>query len=511
MEEINMRKRTLVGAALLVFVGVVFGALLVMSFNGVGETFGFSGETVKLGGPAPVPVGDINLLETQNAFIEISKAVTPTVVSVTVTSTPKTKMPDIPFFHNFQFNIPNPQPEQGMGSGVIVTRDGYIITNNHVVQDADKNGIRVKLYDKREFSARLIGTDPTTDVAVIKIDASNLPIASIGNSDSVQVGQWVLAIGNPLGLTSTVTAGIVSALGRDIDISADRWGIRNYIQTDAAINPGNSGGALVNIRGQVVGINAAIATRTGYNEGYGFAIPMNLVKKTAEDIIAYGRVRRPMLGVQLKSGIDETDARALGLPKPEGVLVQDVLPNSPAQAAGVKAGDVILAVNGKKVNAANEIQTMIAEMKPGDVVALSIFRNGKTISSNVTLGEISQKDLASGDQNVQPESPQTDESGRTDVAKLGIAIKPLDEKTMKDAGTDHGVLVASVTPGGPADERTLLKNDIITEVDHQKISSPKDLTDILKEKNDGDAIMLRVLSKQGNSYISRFVAVEIGG
>ncbi len=511
LEEINMRKRTLVGAALLVLVGVVFGALLVMSFNGVGETFGFSGETVKLGGPTPVPVGDINLLETQNAFIEISKAVTPTVVSVTVTSTPKTKMPDIPFFHNFQFNIPNPQPEQGMGSGVIVTRDGYIITNNHVVQDADKNGIRVKLFDKREFSARLIGTDPTTDVAVIKIDASNLPIASIGNSDSVQVGQWVLAIGNPLGLTSTVTAGLVSALGRDIDISADRWGIRNFIQTDAAINPGNSGGALVNIRGQVVGINAAIATRTGYNEGYGFAIPMNLVKKTAEDIIAFGRVRRPMLGVQLKSGIDETDARALGLPKPQGVLVQDVLPNSPAQAAGVKAGDVILAVNGKNVNAANEIQTLIAEMKPGDVVTLSIFRDRKTISRNVTLSEISQKDLASGDQNVQPESPQPDESGRTDIAKLGIAIQPLDQKTMKDAGADHGVLVASVTPGGPAADRTLLKNDIITEVDHQKISSPKDLVDILKGKNDGDAIMLRVLSKQGSSYISRFVAVEIGG
>ncbi len=506
-----MRKRTLVGAALLVVVGVVFGALLVMSFNGVGDTFGFSGETVKLGGLAPIPATDINLLQTQNAFIAISKAVTPAVVSVTVTSTPKSKMPDIPFFHNFQFNIPNPQPEKGMGSGVTVTRDGYIITNNHVVEDADKNGIRVKLYDKREFPARLIGTDPTTDVAVIKIDASNLPIASIGNSDSVEVGQWVLAIGNPLGLTSTVTAGIVSALGRDIDISADRWGIRNYIQTDAAINPGNSGGALVNIRGQVVGINAAIATRTGYNEGYGFAIPINLVKKTAEDIIAYGRVRRPMLGVELKPGMDETDARALGLPKPQGVLVQNVRPNSPALAAGVKAGDVILAVNGKEVDAANEIQTLIAELKPGDVVTLNIFRGGKTISKNVTLSEISQKELASDDQGTQTEKPQPDQSGKTDVAKLGISIQKLDSKTMKDAGVDHGVLVASVTPGGPAAERTLLKNDIITEVDHQKISSPEDFMNILKGKNEGDAIMLRVLSKQGNTYISRFVAVEVGG
>ncbi len=509
-EEIDMRKRTLVGAALLVLVGVVFGALLVMSFNGVGETFGYSGETVKLGGPAPVPAGDINLLETQNAFIEISKAVTPTVVSVTVTSTPKSKMPDIPFFHNFQFNIPNPQPEKGMGSGVIVTHDGYIITNNHVVQDADKNGIRVKLLDKREFPARLIGTDPTTDVAVIKINAGNLPIASIGNSDSVEVGQWVLAIGNPLGLTSTVTAGIVSALGRDIDVSADRWGIRNYIQTDAAINPGNSGGALVNIHGQVIGINAAIATRTGYNEGYGFAIPINLVKKTAEDIIAYGRVRRPMLGVQLKSAIDETDAHALGLPKPEGVLVNEVLPNSPAQAAGIKAGDVILAVNGKEVDAANEIQILIAEHKPGDVVTLTVFRDGKKSEKKVTLTEIPLSDLASGDQQAQPESAQPDESGQSNIAKLGIAVKPLDEQTMKDAGVDHGVLVASITPGGPAADRTLLENDIITEVDHQKVSSAKDLSDILKSKNKGDAVMLRVLSRQGNSYISRFVAVEIG-
>ncbi len=506
-----MHKRTLVGAALLVAVGIVFGALLVTSFDGVGQTFGFSGEKVKLGGPAPIPVGDINLLSTQNAFIEISKAVTPAVVSVMVTSTPRAKMPDIPFFHNFQFNFPNPQPEKGMGSGVIVTRDGYIITNNHVVEDADKNGIKVKLFDKRAFPARLIGTDPTTDVAVIKIDADNLQIASLGNSDSVEVGQWVLAIGNPLGLTSTVTAGIVSALGRDIDISADRWGIRNFIQTDAAINPGNSGGALVNIRGQVIGINSAIATRSGYNEGYGFAIPINLVRKIAEDIIAYGKVHRPMLGVQLKSGIDETDARALGLPKPEGVLIQDVLPNSPAEAAGVKAGDVILAVNGKKVDAANEIQMLIAEMRPGDVVTLSIFRGGKTISKNVTLSEVSRKDLASDDQDVQPEDSKPDESGRIDIAKLGIAIQPLDEKTMKDAGIDHGVLVASVTPGGPAAERTLQTNDIITEVNHQKINSPKDFTNVLKEKKEGDAVMLRVMSKQGNSYISRFVAVEIGG
>ncbi len=507
-----MGKRTFVGAALLVTVGIAFGALFMMSFNRVGESFGYSGKAVKLGGPPPIKSGAaVNMLAMQNAFIEISKAIKPVVVSVTVTSTPKSKMPDIPFFHNFQFNVPNPRPEKGMGSGVIVTSDGYIITNNHVVEDADKNGIKVKLADKREFPAELIGTDPTTDVAVIKISADNLPVASLGNSDSVEVGQWVLAVGNPLGLTSTVTAGIVSALGRDIDVSADRWGIRNFIQTDAAINPGNSGGALVNIRGQVIGINSMIATRTGYNEGYGFAIPINLVRKTAKDIINYGKVRRPMLGVQLKPGIDETDARALGLPRPEGVLIQDVLPDSPAQAAGVKAGDVILEVNGKKVDAANEIQTLIAEMEPGDIAALTIFRDGKTITKKVKLAELTQKDLASGDTNVAPETQQPGESGQINVAKLGISVKPLDQKTMKDAGTDHGILVASVEPGGPAAERTLLKNDIITEVDHQKVTSPQQFADMLKDKKDGDAIMLRVLSKQGNSYISRFVAVEVGG
>ena len=507
-----MGKRTLVGAALLVAVGVVFGALFMMSFNGAGESFGYSGTAVKLGGPPPIKAGTtIDMMAMQNTFIQISKAVKPVVVSVTVISTPKSKVPDIPFFHNFQFNLPNPAPEKGMGSGVIVTSNGYIVTNNHVVEDADKNGIKVKLADKREFPAKLIGTDPTTDVAVIKIDADNLPVASLGNSDSVEVGQWVLAVGNPLGLTSTVTAGIVSALGRDIDVSADRWGIRNFIQTDAAINPGNSGGALVDIRGRVIGINSMIATRTGYNEGYGFAIPMNLVRKTAKDIIEFGHVRRPMLGVQLKSGIDETDARALGLPKPEGVLVQDVLADSPARAAGVKAGDVILAVNGKEVDAANEIQTLIAEMEPGDVATLTIFRDGSTITKNVKLAEVSQKDLASGETNATPETRQPDESGQIDVAKLGITVKPLDKKTMKDAGTDHGILVASVTPGGPAAERTLLNNDIITEVDHQKVNSPQEFADILKDKKDGDAIMLRVLSKQGNSYISRFVAVEVGG
>ncbi len=506
-----MRRRTLLGAALLVAVGIVFGAFLVMSFNGVGTSFSFQGEKVKLGGPAPVVNTDMNLMSTQKAFVAVAKAVTPTVVSVTVTTKPKTS---IPFFHNFQFNLPEPQPEQGMGSGVIVTADGYILTNNHVVDDAEKNGIKVTLSDNREFSGKVVGKDPTTDVAVIKIDAKDLPIAALGNSDSVEVGQWVLAIGNPLGLTSTVTAGIVSALGRNIDVatSQEKYGISNFIQTDAAINPGNSGGALVNIRGEVIGINAAIATRTGYNQGYGFAIPINLVRKMAEDLISYGKVKRPWLGIQMKpEKIDETDAQALGLSKPEGVLVQDVISGTPAEKAGIKAGDVILAVDGKDVNAANEIQTIIAEHKPGDTVPVKIYRSGSTIERDVTLNELPDQNLASTEENVNENEDETpSENGQINVAKLGISVQPLDEDTRKQANVESGVLVASVSPSGPAADRTLMQGDIITEVDRHEVKSPKDFAGTLKNKKTGDAVMLRVLTKQGSSFVSRFVAVEIG-
>jgi serine protease Do len=506
----KMRKRTILGAALLVAVGIVFGAMLTMSFNEVGRSFGFQfkGEKVKLGGPTPITKVDLNLLATQNAFVAVSKAVIPTVVSVTVTTMPKRSFQ---FFHNFQFNFPEPQPEKGMGSGVIVTSDGYIITNNHVVEDAEKNGIKVRLYDNREFVGKVVGTDPTTDVAVIKIDARDLPAAALGNSDSVEVGQWVLAIGNPLRLTSTVTAGIVSAIGRNIDVSASNYGISNFIQTDAAINPGNSGGALVNIRGEVIGINTAIATSTGFNQGYGFAIPINLAKKMAEDIIEYGRVKRPWLGIQMKSQMDETDARALGLAKPSGVLVNDVMHGTPAERAGIKSGDVIMAVNGKEVNAANEIQTIIAEHKPGDVVEIKIYRDGKTIVKSVTLSELPQQNIASNTESPDDEDDQEtpDNSGQINITKLGIVVQPIDNKTKSRTNIQSGVVVTKVLPNGPAADRSLLKDDIITEVDHEKISSPKDLIDVLKNKRAGDAVMLRVLTKNGDSYVSRFVAIEI--
>lgn len=506
-----MRKRSLIGAALLLIVGVIFGAMLAMSSNRTEASSGFAGEKVKLGGPPPITKVSQDLLKMQDGFIAVAEAVTPTVVSVTVTSTPKAKdFQGLPFWHDFQFKLPEPKPEKGSGSGVIVTSNGYIITNNHVVEGADKNGIKVRLLDKREFTGKLIGSDPTTDVAVIKIDAKDLPVAALGNSDSVKVGQWVLAIGNPLNLSSTVTSGIVSAQGRDIDITSGIWGIRNFIQTDAAINPGNSGGALVNLKGEVIGINSAIATQTGFFQGYGFAIPINLVRKTAEDIIAYGRVRRPMLGVQLKPTLDETDARALGLSKPQGVLIQEVLKDSPAQLAGLKAGDLILSVDGKEVNASNELQTLIAEHRPGDIVSLKIYRDGKTITKEVKLAELSQSDLASTQPENNQEQKEPERNGQVTINKLGITIEPIPDEIKKSAKIDGGAIVSEVSSTGPAADRQLFKNDIIVEVDHMPVKSPKDVVEAVKNKKDGDAVLIRVLTKQGSTYVSRFVAIAIG-
>ena len=300
-------KKTVLTSLVLVTVGIVFGAVLVSNFSG-GVDLGFArgGGDVKLGGPAPVNNQSSSLKAVSDNFVTVAKAVTPSVVAITVTTSGKKGEKNMPrdFFHFFgpDFKAPDQQPEQGFGSGVIITTDGYIATNNHVIDDADKNGIEVVMHDKIRYKAKLIGVDPSTDLAVIKIEARDLPVAALGNSDAVQVGEWALAIGNPLGLTSTVTAGIISAIGRNINIIRDNYGIEDFIQTDAAINPGNSGGALVNLSGEVIGINTAIATTNARYQGYGFAVPVNLLKTVAADLIKEGKVRRGYIGVQIKDG-----------------------------------------------------------------------------------------------------------------------------------------------------------------------------------------------------------------
>src|SRR5881628_469540 len=290
-----------------------------------------------------------------------------------------------PGFEDF-FQVPRrPQIEQGSGSGFIVSQDGYILTNNHVVQGADR--VTVRLLDNREFTAKTVGTDPFTDVAVIKIQTTGLPTVHLGDADSTKIGNWVLAIGNPLGeaFTFTVTAGIVSAKGRVLSgLNSSRYSIQDFIQTDAAINPGNSGGPLVNVRGEVVGINAAIASETGYNQGYGFAIPINLARTVMQQLVASGRVERAVIGVMIQE-VRPEDAQAVGERDIKGVVVQDFsTDDSPAKRAGIQQGDVIIEVDGHPIEYGAQLQQLVGFKKAGETVAVTVLREGG-IRKNFTV------------------------------------------------------------------------------------------------------------------------------
>ncbi|MBK6933249.1 MAG: trypsin-like peptidase domain-containing protein [Saprospirales bacterium] len=279
------------------------------------------------------------------------------------------------FFGDDFFNMDDmARPRAGTGSGVLYSADGYILTNNHVVEFADE--FEVTLHDNREFRARLIGADPSTDMAVLKIDAENLPVIELGNSDDIKVGEWALAVGNPFDLTSTVTAGIISAKSRDINIIRKGAPIESFIQTDAAVNPGNSGGALVDISGRLIGINSAIATPTGVFAGYSFAIPVNLVKRIADDLIKYGRYKRAYLGVDIAT-LDSNLAAELNIPYAQGVWIKELDPQGSAARAGVQPNDIITRINGKNVTTVPELQELIGRSKAGETVAITLVRNGR--------------------------------------------------------------------------------------------------------------------------------------
>jgi len=371
-----MSKKSIVFAGLLLVIALSFGGLLIANFGDVKQIIASSQIEYKTTPPITNVSPEIKNLN--EAFVQIAKSVTPAVAYIEVTtgsSESDEQNPgfNMPFDLGPDFQMPDQGPSRGSGSGIIISNDGYILTNNHVIKNATENGIKVRLTDKREFNAKLIGVDPNTDVAVIKIEASDLMVASIGNSDDVQVGQWVVAIGNPLGLNSTVTAGIVSALGRNIQMGGDSYAINNFIQTDAAINPGNSGGALVDINGSVIGINTAIKTTNGYYQGYGFAIPINLAQIVATELIKSGKISRGYIGVSIKD-VDIKEAKGLGLDKARGVLVQDVLAGGAGDEAGLKVGDVILFVDNQEVNASNELQTIIGTHRPGDVQTIKLLK-----------------------------------------------------------------------------------------------------------------------------------------
>ncbi|MER3523772.1 MAG: trypsin [Ignavibacteria bacterium] len=507
-----MSKKSIFVSLFLIAIGIVLGVLIVSNApQGVGLSLAGGQDKIKLGAAAPPITGSGDLKLSPTSFTAVAKAVIPTVVSINVTSSKnkgEDNMPD--FFHFFgpEFRPREPEKSQGSGSGVIVTPDGYIVTNNHVVDGADEDGIEVRMDNQKiRYKARLVGTDPTTDLAVIKIDQNNLPVASLGNSDNVQVGEWVLAIGNPLGLTSTVTAGIVSALGRNINIISDRYGIENFIQTDAAINPGNSGGPLVNLNGEVIGINTAIATTNMRYQGYGFAVPINIVKTVAMDLIENGKVRRGYIGVTIRS-IDQTMAKAIGLDKPQGVLINELVPKGAGEAAGLKAGDVILSIDGKEVNEPNELQSYIATKHAGDVVTLKIFRNGSTVEKKVTLKprEDESTTVKAAEKKGSTDRDRDTKPSVVKFDKLGMTVRALrpDEKKADEAET--GVVVSNISPYSEAFNQGIAENDIILEADRKPISSPADLQKIVESKKPGDAVLLRVKKPQGTVL---FLAVQI--
>jgi serine protease Do len=502
-------KRSILAAFFFITIGIIFGAVLVSDMDGVDLGFAQQKQVV-LGSEKSPQKTDLNLQAANDAFVRVSKEATPSVVFISVTT--KSRKPEghdeefFKFFPDFHFRQPEGQ-SQGAGSGVIVTKDGYIMTNNHVVENATEDGIEVVLNDSRRFKAKLIGADPLTDVAVVKVEATDLPAAMLGNSEEVQVGQWALAIGNPLGLNSTVTAGIISYLGRgNLRLINDSYGVENFIQTDAAVNPGNSGGALVNIYGEVIGINTAIATTNQRYQGYSFAIPINLAKSVASDLIKYGKVERGYIGVSI-SQVDETLAKANGLEIPEGVFVQEVIGDA-AKAAGVKAGDIILSIDGKPMKAPNELQAYIASKHPGDKVKLLIWRDEKKTEKVITLKPRSEnRAVASNDDESIDRSDVEETSARSvEFSQLGFSVKRADSRTMKDRDVASSVMVTGVKPYSESFNRLLRDGDIILEADRKPVSSVMEFEKIVKSKKQGDALLLRVKGAQGGL---RFVAMNI--
>ena len=437
----------------------------------------------------------------RNSYAPIVQKVAPSVVKIFVTSeTSETPMsaPDMDFFRRFfgdQFgpNGPNnpgePQFQHALGSGVIVSPDGYILTNNHVVKNAKE--IQIALNDGRNLPAKVIGTDPESDIALIKVNANNLQALTLTDSDKVEVGDVVLAIGNPFGVGQTVTSGIVSAKDRATSGEMDE----DFIQTDAAINPGNSGGALVDTDGRLVGINTAILSRSGGSQGIGFAVPSNLCRWVMESLVKTGHVERGFLGVQIQD-LTPGLAQAFKTDRTTGALVSDVTAGSPADAAGLKSGDVIVEFNGQPIQDASQLKLRVAETTPGSTVPVMVNRNGETKTLNVTVREKAKNQLASAKQ----EQGQT---GQGD-ALHGVAVSELDQQTreeLKIPANVHGAVVAEVSPNSPTYEAGLREGDVILEINHQPVKNAQDAVNLTTKPTGGETLV-KVWSHGGSHYLT---------
>lgn len=393
------------------------------------------------------------------------------------------------------FQRPQPQPRVGAGSGVIISTDGYIITNNHVIEGADE--LEVTLNDNRKFPAKVIGTDPTTDIALIKIEANDLPTIPFGDSEKLKVGEWVLAVGNPFNLTSTVTAGIVSAKSRGNIGTAgrDRSKIESFIQTDAAVNPGNSGGALVNTKGELVGINTAIYSETGNFAGYSFAVPISIAGKVANDLKQYGAVQRAVLGVLIQDPQYAPEEAKEKLKVFEGAYVGGFAERSSAKEAGIEEGDVVVAVNGVKIKSSSALQEQISKYRPGDKVELTVNRNGDTKKFTVEL------------RNAQGSTKVVKAGDSTEV--MGGAFKTLSKEQKRQLGVSYGIEVTGLTNGKLKDVG-IKKGFIIMIVNNQRISSPDDLEkiveDILQGRSEDQGLFIKGFYPNGRT---RYYAIDL--
>jgi serine protease Do len=481
--------------ALALMVGAVAGSYVTAKSHGL--PFG-SGQAVPMymAKSDTHPDGRAALL---TSFAPVVKPATAAVVNISSSKTvrndgggPLSPFFNDPFFRQFfghQFNIPRERREQSLGSGVIISPDGYILTNNHVVDDATE--VKVFLADKRELKARIVGTDPKTDIAVLKIEEKNLPALTLGDSSTVQVGDVVLAIGNPFGIGQTVTMGIVSATGRG------NLGIEDYedfIQTDAAINPGNSGGALISAQGELIGINTAIISNgVQGNQGIGLAVPVNMARQVMEQIIRQGKVTRGYLGILIQPVTPEV-AKAFGLSDPHGALLGDVTADSPASRSGLAQGDIILELNGERINESRQLQLRIAQTAPGATVRLKLLRDGREREVSVTLGELptdQQRASVSGDRTSALDGVTVDELTPEMARELGVPAQT------------RGVVIEEVQPGSAAADAGLQRGDVIQQVNRKPITTTGEFERAINQA--GNQSVLLLVNREGRTF---YVVIE---
>ena len=479
------------GRALKVLLSLVFVVSMFASCSGQARVMKLASQPDGSGTVAPTSVG------TQNSYADTVARVSPAVV--TIRSTERTRaaqqfpFTDDPSFREFFGDrLPQqpPQRVQGLGSGVIVNSQGYILTNHHVVDGAVD--IKVELTDNRTFTAKLVGSDPPSDLAVLKIDATNLPTATLGDSDKVRVGDVVLAIGNPLGIGQTVTSGIISAKGRATGLSDGSF--EDFLQTDAAINRGNSGGALINTNGELVGINSQILSPSGGNIGIGFSIPSNMARAVMDQLLKSGKVHRGMLGVTIQS-VDADLASSLNLPAARGAIVTSVATGSPAESAGLKRGDVITSVNNQSISDRNTLRNAVASLAPGTNVQVKAVRDGREASFQVALAELPDNRRAA--------SEDTDSTTGANTGRFGMTLQPLTADMASRMGlsaNEQGLVVTRLDPDGAAADAGLRQGDLIQEVNRKLVRNLTEFTAAVQQSGSRPALLL-VKRGEGSVYI----------